>query len=288
MSRNLIMIKNLQENNNIESVLDATTLFLEKGYLENRKNYQINNLSKEIENFDIKQGIRLIKINKFVYDEKENILDKLSNVYTALYSSHSSLFLVLTSDGKECEFYLGVKSVENIGAAISILKSSLNGNFVGIEYNEDIDSKKIQEKMKYILRDEVLEVSTVTGIPSFKIDDKKNFLQGIEKLIEGMVGREFTTILIANPISYNHIREIKRGYENTDFTINEQHELYNPREDDNPSPIYAIVGFFIPICGFIMWCILVNAKPKTAKMAGIAGIIGFIINFIIFIYILTD
>lgn len=214
MSRNLIMIKNLQENNNIESVLDATTLFLEKGYLENRKNYQINNLSKEIENFDIKQGIRLIKINKFVYDEKENILDKLSNVYTALYSSHSSLFLVLTSDGKECEFYLGVKSVENIGAAISILKSSLNGNFVGIEYNEDIDSKKIQEKMKYILRDEVLEVSTVTGIPSFKIDDKKNFLQGIEKLIEGMVGREFTTILIANPISYNHIRDIKRGYEN--------------------------------------------------------------------------
>lgn len=84
------------------------------------------------------------------------------------------------------------------------------------------------------------------------------------------------------------ITPIKRSYENTDFTINEQHELYNPREDDNPSPIYAIVGFFIPICGFIMWCILVNTKPKTAKMAGIACIIGFIINFIIFIYILTD
>lgn len=86
------------------------------------------------------------------------------------------------------------------------------------------------------------------------------------------------------------INPIRRNFENTDFTLNisNKEQKYNPTEDDDESPIYAIIGFLIPIIGFIIWCILVNTKPKTAKLAGISSIIGFIFNIIIYFVWLSN
>ena len=212
MDRNL-MIKDLQKDKSIESLLDARTLFLEKGYLEERDKYIINELPNELESFSNQKNIRIIKITKFVYDEKENIPDKLSNVYTALYGTNSSIFLILKSNGKECSFYLGIRSKESVNSAFLTLKSSLNGNFSGIEYEDNISNNEIGKILNYILREEVREVTTVTGVPSFKEKDKNNFIQGIEKLIDSMEGKEFSAVLIANSVDYKKIKSIKRGYE---------------------------------------------------------------------------
>lgn len=208
-----LMIRDLQKDESVESLLETRTLFLEKGYLEERNKYIINELPNELKGFSNQKNIRIIKITKFVYDKKENIPDKLSNVYTALYGTNSSLFLILKSDGKECNFYLGVRSKETVNSAFLTLKSSLNGNFSGIEYDENIDNNEIGKILNYILRNDVKEVTTVTGVPSYKEKDKNNFIQGMEKLIDGMEGKEFSAVLIANPIDYQKIKNIKRGYE---------------------------------------------------------------------------
>ena len=82
------------------------------------------------------------------------------------------------------------------------------------------------------------------------------------------------------------LNQIKSEYMNTDFTLNNRENFtYNPSEDDNPNPVFAIVGFFLPLVGFIIWAVLVNTKPKTAKTAGIGGIIGFIVNIILWFYL---
>lgn len=44
---------------------------------------------------------------------------------------------------------------------------------------------------------------------------------------------------------------------------------------------WAVLGFFIPIVGWILYFVWKNQKPGDAKMAGIGGIVGFIINLII-------
>lgn len=44
---------------------------------------------------------------------------------------------------------------------------------------------------------------------------------------------------------------------------------------------WVVLGFFIPIVGWIICGIWSNTKPETAKAAGIAGTIGFVINLII-------
>ncbi|MGL5357196.1 MAG: helicase HerA domain-containing protein [Fusobacteriaceae bacterium] len=202
------------EKNSIEILLNDSISFLEKGYLSKKDNFEILKIKEEMEGLSFSTGIRMIHLSKFVYEEKENILDKLSNVFTSLYGNKTSIFLILDSDGEICNFYLGVRDEKAISQSISTLKASLNGNFPGIEYNDYICTEKIENLMKNILKDDVMEISTVTGIPSLKSDNKDKFLQGIEKVVDGMEGKIFSALFIANPVEYEDIKDIKRGYEN--------------------------------------------------------------------------
>ena len=44
---------------------------------------------------------------------------------------------------------------------------------------------------------------------------------------------------------------------------------------------WAVLGFFIPIVGWILYFCWKNTKPGNAKMAGIGGIVGFLFNLIV-------
>ena len=49
-------------------------------------------------------------------------------------------------------------------------------------------------------------------------------------------------------------------------------------EDDAPSTGMAVLGFFIPLAGFIIWLINKDSKPLMAKSAGKGALIGFIVS----------
>lgn len=44
---------------------------------------------------------------------------------------------------------------------------------------------------------------------------------------------------------------------------------------------WAVLGFFIPIVGWILYFSWKNKKPGDAKMAGIGGLVGFCFNLIV-------
>lgn len=57
---------------------------------------------------------------------------------------------------------------------------------------------------------------------------------------------------------------------------------YNPNQSyDSGSIGWGILGFLIPIVGWILFFVWKNTKPQSAKVAGIGGVIGFVVNFII-------
>lgn len=203
----------LTSEQSIEKLINDSIVFLEKGYLSNKKKFKIQEISKELTSFSYEEGIRLLHLTKIVYEEKENILEKLSNVFTALYSNNATLFLILDSNGEKCDFYLGVRDEKKISQSFLTLKSSLSGNFPGAEYNSEIETKDIEYLMNEITNDKVNEISIATGIPSSKIEYDQEFIPGIEKVIVGMEGKSFSAIFLASPINYEVIKEIKKGYE---------------------------------------------------------------------------
>lgn len=66
---------------------------------------------------------------------------------------------------------------------------------------------------------------------------------------------------------------------------NQQYYQNPPVQETKVEVGFVILGFFIPIVGWILWGIWSKTKPRTAKAAGIAGIIGFVVNFIISIVV---
>lgn len=47
---------------------------------------------------------------------------------------------------------------------------------------------------------------------------------------------------------------------------------------DRGSFWYGVLGFFLPLIGFILYLVWKNEKPNTAKQCGIGALIGFILG----------
>lgn len=59
----------------------------------------------------------------------------------------------------------------------------------------------------------------------------------------------------------------------------------NTTTDDNSSFVFAILGFFIPIIGLIIFLIYEGKKPKRAKSAGKGALIGFITKIVLSVFL---
>lgn len=165
------------------------------------------------------QLMRLYRISKFIYDADEDINDKLISVYGALNSVRSSVILVIQSHKDRVEFYMGTRC-EQASTAGYILESGLKGNFGGSQI-ESLSGSEIQKVLAdNIIADDVGKcVSTVTLVPSHRDDEKEKFVQGMEKLLDALSGREYTAILIAEPLAQETIETKKRGLEELYATI---------------------------------------------------------------------
>ena len=53
-----------------------------------------------------------------------------------------------------------------------------------------------------------------------------------------------------------------------------------PNRKDAPNTGFAILGFFFPIIGFILWLVMKDDTPLKAKSAGKGALIGFIVSIV--------
>lgn len=199
-----------------EAKLNKTYEYLEKNYLENLSNKNILKTPIEILNSDF-STIRILKFERIIYDKHEDNLTKLLNIYKSLYNINSSLFILLDAQKDFVDYYMGIKIKDNKSSlgSFDILKKGYQGNFPGILYNENFNASEIEELMNNITSG--IEVSCVTQIPSLKSIEKNSnidFVQGVEKFIEGMIGQEYTGIFLADPLSREYLNFAKHTYEN--------------------------------------------------------------------------
>ena len=161
--------------------------------------------------------LRGVKITRWVYDKKEQIIDRFKNIYTAFSSRRDSLALVVKRNitGTEMFFVthpdvLSGGNDANADNALELLKSAIIGNFPGtIMKNYSLNSDE------FFGLDEFESVSVLTNIASEK--SEKHISQGLEKLLNGLVpsekDEEYVLIFLAEPINHHDILAIKNGYE---------------------------------------------------------------------------
>ena len=209
----------LNNINDINETFKFVESFVNKTYLNNLSECKVVEIPQHINDAKIRDNIRLFKISKLIYDKNENSLNKLINIYSAAFNINASIILIIDSDGIQNDIYIGVRKNDldsDINMAKELMKKSFIGNFPGSELN-NINNSAIETLLLNVIKksdnsDRV--ISTVSSIPSLKSEDKEDFVQGIEKLIDSMRGQKFSAVFISDPVTNTDLEIVKKGYEN--------------------------------------------------------------------------
>ncbi len=205
----------------LENRLEITYDYLRKSYLTNLKEMEIAPIGESLSlEDDLIENVRLYRINEMVYQKGEPVTDKFTTVFNTLSTYNASVFVIIDSDGKNTKVYLGVRNNEN---DISIkrstvtlgdtLKNTLIGNFPGVKIEVE-NRKKIKELCESIYkRNNVTSVSVVANQKNNEQNNEK-FVQGLEKLVLAMEGRQYTGIIIAENQAPQVIQEQRKFYQN--------------------------------------------------------------------------
>ena len=202
---------------------DTFELMVNKGYLDCVSNTSAVAVMapKKIVPDEMGQRFRIHKLKQLVYDAKEDRLDKLSSVLSAVHSAGSAVFILLDNQpAKSCtDIYLGVRTEDSSTVAIDeadeILSKALRGNFPGLSLSSKIVNEDAIKILDDFRKGENQCVAAITGVPSFKREgiDATNFTQGLEKLVEAMGNERYTALILSEPVSREELTVIEQGYQ---------------------------------------------------------------------------
>lgn len=171
-------------------------------------------------------NVRALKINRLVYDKKDNFTDCLQNAFSVFSDSGNTLALVLNRFIDRTEIYSVVKNDgqgmnEESKINIELLRDSLYGNFAGSdleiikEKNSGDDTKKIFCDGDKSFVDKIESISAVCNIPSAK--SKEYFSQNIEKLFNGIVPKKtadwYSIIIFGSSLTKETTNQMREGLE---------------------------------------------------------------------------
>ena len=169
---------------------------------------------------DLIQNIRLYHVTEMVYEKGEPVTDKFTTVFNTLSTYNAMAFIMMDSDGKKTDFYVGVRNMEKDDSLKSstvtlgdTLKNTLIGHFPGMKI-EGRDRIAIAELSNKITRQQnVASVSVVGNSKSTAERTNNQFVQGIEKLALAMNGRQYIGIILAENQSPQKVQMLRKEYQ---------------------------------------------------------------------------
>ena len=166
----------------------------------------------------LNETTRFFEVTQVVLDASENSRDKLVSVFNAVCSAGAGLLMLIHGTKSSVSIKLGVKAPDADSATkcSSILQSSLIGNFPGTKISpvrKDELSNALGEAFD-VTTPAVVSVTDGAGVRAEQESQDRHFIQGIEKVVDAMCGREYTILLIADSVSPTDLAASRRSLEN--------------------------------------------------------------------------
>lgn len=184
---------------------------------------------------DPSEMVFLNKIKKITYKKDEDVLEKLTSIYNSAMVGDSRVIFILNGFvDKATEIYIGaVGNPSDKAQATKTLLSGIQGNFAGSELEFVSDNKSL---LQTLFSDDESTIATVSSLGSRRDKTKteqKEFLQGMERLIDTMEGKEYVAVFLAQGVSKEQITEITTSYENLYTTLSQfQKATFSENESD--------------------------------------------------------
>jgi hypothetical protein len=166
---------------------------------------------------DLIDNVRLFKITEMVYAKDEHIADKFTTVFSTLSAFRASAFILIDAEPDKTSFYLGVRSNDDPRSTVTLsdtLRDTLVGHFPGAK-TEDKDRTDIAAlSEKIAAMQNVASVSVIGNRKSEQDGKPGSYVQGIEKLMLALQGRQYVGIILAQNRSPQDIQVLRQGYQN--------------------------------------------------------------------------
>ena len=201
----------------LKSGLDEAGLLIDdivlKKYLYNLTDLDLIPLDDSLKKI---RDIRLFKITEMVYQKNEYSTYKFASVFSSVQSLNCGIFIMADSDGKKTDFYMGVRSLDNLRTTKSLkdtLKNALSGQFPGVK-TMDILDPEAETLLAGISGKNIATVSCIAGNKDEDFNNNEAFLQGLEKFALAMQGQKYTAIVLARNVSSDQLEQVRDAYEN--------------------------------------------------------------------------
>lgn len=187
-------------------------------FLSDSNNYYLSNhqhLSLEKAGRLDLRDITLYKIKEITFENKSPRKEALENVFGSLNISGIHLIYLILGNEEGVSFYFGVAKdhcaieespfcVYDIGK--HILEPSLKGNFRGssISHVEKQEKETVLNSIRSMVNNSYLE--GVAGI-----NEEKDTFQGVDRLVDVMLGDKFSVMVIAKPVPKQQIFQIEKN-----------------------------------------------------------------------------
>lgn len=161
----------------------------------------------------------LFRISELVFDKEEGSLKGLTTVLNALNSCGASCIMLLQCREGRCELYFGAVNKQRyqnlyyLNTIRDILRTGIEGNLSGTELQEIISREQIEHKISECLGDsfDAQCITSVSCVASQGGQGEK--IPGMEKLLGAVGDRNFSLLIIADPIETEQMQTIRQGYE---------------------------------------------------------------------------
>lgn len=230
--------------NKLYAALKAADTILLKKYVAKLSEAPCAEMAEELKSIEIGENVSLYRVSKIIYDKNENTQDKLTTVYSTIFSlKNCGLAMMIQGKEDSTELYLGVisrkmstkrdkdekkiialsandKELDSNGMA---LRDAFLANFPGTDL-EPVKNVKDDEDETIPWKKDIIEkalektkfISAVSSIPAIRnTNESKNheFIQGLEKLIETLKGKEYSAWIIADAMSNEDVERMCAEYE---------------------------------------------------------------------------
>ena len=236
MNENHALVKGEQSSNDmilsekaLATALDTADKMVRMQYLAELDDMEIIPLSDTEKRIAPEAKVRLYHMACLNYDEKESISDKLSGAFNSISGYDATAVFILQHDGNKTDLYMGTAcdDPQKVQLASRTFTRALSGNFPGC-ISESITETQVKDLLDNVMvydQEDSLAVASISSIASTRGGEGLSYLQGMEKLVDGMNGIPFNLVILASALSHKTISGIKSGYENLYTQLTPFHKM---------------------------------------------------------------
>ncbi|MCD8111046.1 MAG: DUF87 domain-containing protein [Clostridiales bacterium] len=225
-SENLLLKEeNVKEKN--KTLLSLAEQVIHQTHYDLMESMETRPMSNEESGIDPGNVLCLFRVPELVYSSEDDLHQRLTTILNALHTCGASCLMLLQCRQGRSELYLGAinkQKYENIyyrDTIRDVLRTGIEGNLPGTELEEVVRRADIDEKIRECL-DGGFDGQCITSVSCMGGERKsggKGFSQGLENLLGAVGQKNFTLMILADPVTRDQVEGVRLGYEQLDSQL---------------------------------------------------------------------